>query len=190
MKWKKDNKLPNTKNVRKKNPDGSLVNPPPPKKSKRSQNKKQSNTAVSNEVSVRTFYFKFCIIIKPSLQCMFKISINLCFSFPLQTNIIQCMRSDSLESMGEQQHYISASDVTGLINSSVDSSLNGQHQSSTLHTQQQQQQHVVQQNDNNSNKHSTNNNDNSNNLMNLHSNQPNMNLNTINIKSDYGLTTL
>lgn len=99
------------------------------------------------------------------------------------------MRSDSLESMGEQQHYISASDVTGLINSSVDSSLNGQHQSTTLHTQQhQQQQH--QQNDN-SNKHSTtNNNDNSNNLMNLHSNQPNINLNTINIKSDYGLTTL
>lgn len=94
------------------------------------------------------------------------------------------MRSDSLESMGEQQHYISASDVTGLINSSVDSSLNGQHQSSTLHTTA-----AVQQNDN-SNKHSTNNNDNSNNLMNLHSNQPNINLNTINIKSDYGLTTL
>lgn len=57
MKWKKDNKLPNTKNVRKKNPDGSLVNPPPPKKSKRSQNKKQSNAAVSNEVSIRMFFY-------------------------------------------------------------------------------------------------------------------------------------
>ncbi|XP_063704068.1 homeotic protein deformed [Culicoides brevitarsis] len=136
MKWKKDNKLPNTKNVRKKNPDGSLVNPPPAKKSKRSQNKKQQQQQnnVSNE----------------------------------------CMRSDSLESMGEQQHYISASDVTGLINSSVDSSLN---------SQQQQQQHQQQQHE--SNKHSTNNNDNSNNLMNLHAN-----LNSINIKSDYGLTTL
>lgn len=97
------------------------------------------------------------------------------------------MRSDSLESMGEQQHYISASDVTGLINSSVDSSLNGQHQSSVQHTNTV---GVQQQNDNNSNKHSTNNNDNSNNLMNLHSIQSNINLNTSNIKSDYGLTTL
>uniref|UniRef100_A0A336JX35 CSON002406 protein n=1 Tax=Culicoides sonorensis TaxID=179676 RepID=A0A336JX35_CULSO len=154
MKWKKDNKLPNTKNVRKKNPDGSLVNPPPPKKSKRSNNKKQSSNntnAVSNE----------------------------------------CIRSDSLESMGEQQHYISASDVTGLINSSVDSSLNGQHQSTVMHCNNTQV--VQQQNNDNSNKHSTNNNDNSNNLMNSlqqHSNQPNINLNTINIKSDYGLTTL
>lgn len=70
MKWKKDNKLPNTKNVRKKNPDGSLVNPPPPKKSKRSQNKKQSNAAVSNEVSIRMFVFFLFIevLTEPSIS--------------------------------------------------------------------------------------------------------------------------
>lgn len=97
MKWKKDNKLPNTKNVRKKNPDGSLVNPPPPKKSKRSQNKKQSNTAVANEVSVRTLFILhltlfFRIKTKPSL-CVCKLSINLCFSFPFTSKQTKQQRS-------------------------------------------------------------------------------------------------
>lgn len=48
MKWKKDNKLPNTKNVRKKNADGSLA-APAPKKPKRSNNSKKQ--AMQNEVS-------------------------------------------------------------------------------------------------------------------------------------------
>lgn len=42
MKWKKDNKLPNTKNVKKKNPDGSVqVTPGTGKKGKRGGSKKQ-----------------------------------------------------------------------------------------------------------------------------------------------------
>lgn len=54
MKWKKDNKMPNTKNVRKKNPDGSLA--PPVKKPKRVQTKaKQSQLTIQNEVSWESF---------------------------------------------------------------------------------------------------------------------------------------
>lgn len=49
MKWKKDNKLPNTKNVRKKNPDGSIAAPPPKKPKRSAQSKKQ---AMQNEVSL------------------------------------------------------------------------------------------------------------------------------------------
>lgn len=55
MKWKKDNKLPNTKNVKKKNPDGSVqVTPGTGKKGKRGGSKKQQQTTQS-EVKMEMF---------------------------------------------------------------------------------------------------------------------------------------
>jgi hypothetical protein len=44
MKWKKDNKLPNTKNVKKKNPDGSVQVTPGAGKKRR----QQKTTATAN----------------------------------------------------------------------------------------------------------------------------------------------
>jgi hypothetical protein len=57
MKWKKDNKLPNTKNVKKKNPDGSVqVTPGTGKKGKRGANKKQQQqTTTQSEVKMEMF---------------------------------------------------------------------------------------------------------------------------------------
>lgn len=59
MKWKKDNKLPNTKNVKKKNPDGSVsVTPGTGKKGKRGGNKKQQQQqqqTTQSEVKMEMF---------------------------------------------------------------------------------------------------------------------------------------
>lgn len=57
MKWKKDNKLPNTKNVKKKNPDGSVqVTPGTGKKGKRGGNKKQQQQQTTqSEVKMEMF---------------------------------------------------------------------------------------------------------------------------------------
>lgn len=59
MKWKKDNKLPNTKNVKKKNADGSLqVTSGTGKKGKRGGNKKQQQhqqQATQSEVKMEMF---------------------------------------------------------------------------------------------------------------------------------------
>lgn len=69
MKWKKDNKLPNTKNVKKKNPDGSVASTPAAnKKTKRGgQGKKQQNQQSqqnsSNEVKLENFEEDFQILL-------------------------------------------------------------------------------------------------------------------------------
>jgi len=56
MKWKKDNKLPNTKNVKKKNPDGSVtVTPGTGKKGKRGGGKKQQQQQTQSEVKLEIF---------------------------------------------------------------------------------------------------------------------------------------
>ena len=57
MKWKKDNKLPNTKNVKKKNPDGSVtITPGAGKKGKRGGNKKQQQQQTTqSEVKMEMF---------------------------------------------------------------------------------------------------------------------------------------
>jgi N-acetyl-beta-hexosaminidase len=59
MKWKKDNKLPNTKNVKKKNADGSVqITPGTGKKGKRGGNKKQQQQitqSTQSEVKVEMF---------------------------------------------------------------------------------------------------------------------------------------
>ena len=61
MKWKKDNKLPNTKNVKKKNPDGSVqAGSGTGKKGKRGGGKKQQQQqqqqqSVQNEVKLEIF---------------------------------------------------------------------------------------------------------------------------------------
>lgn len=57
MKWKKDNKLPNTKNVKKKNADGSVqVTPGTGKKGKRGASKKQQQQATTqSEVKMEMF---------------------------------------------------------------------------------------------------------------------------------------
>ncbi|CRK95171.1 CLUMA_CG008723, isoform A [Clunio marinus] len=59
MKWKKDNKLPNTKNVKKKNPDGSVqVTPGTGKKGKRGGNKKQQQQQQTTQSEVKMEMFK------------------------------------------------------------------------------------------------------------------------------------
>lgn len=56
MKWKKDNKLPNTKNVKKKNADGSVqVTPGTGKKGKRGGSKKQQQPSAQSEVKMEMF---------------------------------------------------------------------------------------------------------------------------------------
>jgi hypothetical protein len=57
MKWKKDNKLPNTKNVKKKNADGSVqVTSGTGKKGKRGASKKQQQqTTTQSEVKMEMF---------------------------------------------------------------------------------------------------------------------------------------
>lgn len=56
MKWKKDNKLPNTKNVKKKNADGSVqVTPGTGKKGKRGGKKQQPPTTTQSEVKMEMF---------------------------------------------------------------------------------------------------------------------------------------
>jgi homeobox protein HoxA/B/C/D4 len=55
MKWKKDNKLPNTKNVRKKNGNDSNGTATTGKKGRRANSKKQAS--VTNEVSAKVSHF-------------------------------------------------------------------------------------------------------------------------------------
>jgi hypothetical protein len=58
MKWKKDNKLPNTKNVKKKNADGSVqVTPGTGKKGKRGggNKKQQQQQTTQSEVKMEMF---------------------------------------------------------------------------------------------------------------------------------------
>lgn len=61
MKWKKDNKLPNTKNVRKKDANGQPINTKKPKRgSKKQQQPSQSSPSLQNDVSI--FLFKMLFI--------------------------------------------------------------------------------------------------------------------------------
>jgi hypothetical protein len=69
MKWKKDNKLPNTKNVKKKNPDGSVSQSAPAagkkggKRGAQSKKQQQQQQNASNEVKLENFEEDFQILL-------------------------------------------------------------------------------------------------------------------------------
>uniref|UniRef100_A0A182PSD4 Homeobox domain-containing protein n=1 Tax=Anopheles epiroticus TaxID=199890 RepID=A0A182PSD4_9DIPT len=181
MKWKKDNKLPNTKNVRKKNGDQSKSNTSTatgqPGGAGNQKKSRKNNVSALNTKSKQQ----------------------------QQTIQNECLRTDSLESMADvhatitssnstTSQYMSSSDGNGIIplangtngtNGSGSSLRNdhlSQHQQHQHHPQIQHQQHQSQLNHQSSN----NNNNNSNDTGNMNSVQQH----SMNIKNDYDLTAL
>lgn len=59
MKWKKDNKLPNTKNVRKKDANGQPITTKKPKRGSKKQQQPQQTPPLQNDVSILLLMLTF-----------------------------------------------------------------------------------------------------------------------------------
>ncbi|XP_055850722.1 homeotic protein deformed [Episyrphus balteatus] len=151
MKWKKDNKLPNTKNVRKKNTTDANGQPVPNKKPKRTSNSKKQQ-AVQNE----------------------------------------CIRSDSLESIGDVSSSLGNPPYIPAAGGEAANLIPQQQQHPTYQGSQHQTNHPS--NNNNNNNTSTANNNNNNlalhNQMHTGMHQHPVMTNLSHIKQDYDLTSL
>ncbi|XP_053668699.1 homeotic protein deformed [Anopheles marshallii] len=180
MKWKKDNKLPNTKNVRKKTGDQSKSNASNASgQSGNANNQKKGRKSNSSVLNT-----------KSKLQ--------------QQNHQSECLRTDSLESMTDihgsmangntgSSQYISSSDVNNILplangTSGTNSSGNAIHNDHlSQHQQLQHQQLQHQQHQSQLNTQSSNNN---NNNTNAASNMNSVQQHSVAIKNDYDLTAL